>query len=143
MLYVKTNSPLETLGLAGLFEENEHEDGFWKFRGDWETAVGALIDATSSTFTYTEAACRIDPNVPSINAVKGWPAIEKMLKDQQTPEIEVGDTVVFTYDGNVDKRVVIVKEVDKRHIKGLDVLYDFAFKSFRRDKISNLKQVKA
>ena len=154
MLYVKTNSPLEALGLASMFEDNGQDEGegfvnegssfdggHWDFTGNWITSVGVLIDQEDRLCTYVDRAGAAKLWCDRCNASLGWEAIKTLLKAQMTPEIEVGQIVVFEYDGI--PRVLIVKEVDSTHVKGLDVVNDFAFKSFKRSKISNLKQVKA
>ena len=153
MLYVKTNSPLEALGLASMFEADScEEDGstnafdneLWRFIGNFDTCVGVLIDPEKRLISYMPLARVGELTCGQCNASIGWNIIALTLKAQLTPDVKVGDTVVFCYDGLLDaKRVVIVKEVDSKHVKGLDVLNDFAFKSFLRNKIANLKQVKS
>jgi hypothetical protein len=140
-LIVRVNDNIQAAGLCWYFQNNYVIHNLSMM----ETAESVIIDPEShliDIFNYPVGALD-GSNV--CNADIGIEAIKDLLAKPEVVEAEVGDTIVFEYDGvRLDtKRVILVKEVDTKHIKGLDVLDSFAFKSFRRDKISNLKQVKA
>ena len=63
----------------------------------------------------------------------------------QHPDSLVGEVVSFDYYRSAHDwkcRVVLVKEVTDLHIKGLDVLDNFKFKSFTIDSVRDLKVVR-
>ena len=71
--------------------------------------------------------------------------IRAHIQPSKSPDSLVGSTVVFDYykrDTGTTRRVVVVKEQDKKHLSGLDVIDGFEFKTFLLNHILSLKEVR-
>jgi hypothetical protein len=70
--------------------------------------------------------------------------IRVKIRKEPTDDSLVGKVVTFGYTKvrYPRQRVVLVKEYNKTHLRGLDVLNDFQFKSFLQDRIEDLKVIK-